>query len=265
MVTSISFLGQSTFSKKAKNVGWFSFAEELVPVGVPLSKKFRRGEVGCREPFPFPLDSRLVFGSCVIPHLSPREHGHHVVHCTQSPQFLFPLPLDLLLAAVAPEAGCSSCLAREEKCFSRFFSSKYRTAIFVESGVVSRFTSVNSIFNAQRQRLAVLTVEADGVQIIRNFLVRLLLQCDSGFNPPRVERIKISSVSKTDSSVSLTLKCTQVIHATSSEKAFYFLYRCFFNEDSSFAVSVDDLLETTRCLRIKNKEVCVQLGPGGSM
>ena len=37
----------------------FSFPEKLFPVGVPLSKEFRRGELDGREPFPFPLDASL--------------------------------------------------------------------------------------------------------------------------------------------------------------------------------------------------------------
>ena len=34
----------------------FSFPEKLFPVGVPLSKEFRRGELDGREPFPFRSD-----------------------------------------------------------------------------------------------------------------------------------------------------------------------------------------------------------------
>ena len=44
--------------------------------------------------------------------------------------FIFPLPLDLPLAAAAPEAGFSSCVSREEKCFSRIVCSRYWSAIF---------------------------------------------------------------------------------------------------------------------------------------
>ena len=50
------------------------FPEGLFPVGVPLSKKFRRGELDGREPLLFPLDSRFFSGSCLIPHSSPQEH-----------------------------------------------------------------------------------------------------------------------------------------------------------------------------------------------
>ena len=39
----------------------------------------------------------------------------------QCPIFICPLPLDLPLAAAAPEAGFSSCLSPEKKCFSRCF------------------------------------------------------------------------------------------------------------------------------------------------
>ena len=46
----------------------------------------------------------------------------------------------------------------------------------------------------------------------------------------------------------------------SREKAFSLLCSFFLNEDSSFEVSVDDLLEITRYFRITNLEVCLQLG-----
>ena len=46
----------------------------------------------------------------------------------------------------------------------------------------------------------------------------------------------------------------------SREKAFFFLCSFFQKEDSSFEVSVDDLLETTHSLAIKNPQVCLQLG-----
>ena len=39
--------------------------EGPLPVGIPLSKEFRRGELDGRKSLPFPLS-----GSCFIPHLS---------------------------------------------------------------------------------------------------------------------------------------------------------------------------------------------------
>ena len=60
--------------KKVKRVGWLSFPEIPFPVGVPLPKEFHRGELHGREPFSFPLDSRLSSGSCFIPHFTAREH-----------------------------------------------------------------------------------------------------------------------------------------------------------------------------------------------
>ena len=74
------------------------------------------------NPFFFPLGFRLFSGSCFTPHLFPREHWPIVVHCTQSPLFLCPLPLDMSLAAAAPAADFSSCLSREENGFSRTIS-----------------------------------------------------------------------------------------------------------------------------------------------
>ena len=42
----------------------------------------------------------------------------------------------------------------------------------------------------------------------------------------------------------------------------FFKYSFFLNQDSSLQVLVDAALETTRYLRIKSLEVCLQLGPG---
>ena len=50
-----------------------------------------------------------------------------------------------------------------------------------------------------------------------------------------------------------------------SREKLLFLCSSFLNEDSSFEVSVDDLLQTTGYLRIKNLEVCLQLGPCGGI
>ena len=54
----------------------------------------------------------------------------------------------------------------------------------------------------------------------------------------------------------MTLKYSQIIHhdLPSREKAIWYLCSLFLNEDPSFEVSVDGLLETTRYLRIKNLE-----------
>ena len=59
----------------------------------------------------------------------------------------------LTLVAVSSEAGFSNCLSRKRKCFSRFVSSMHRTTICFKSGVVSRFTFLNSILNVQRQQM----------------------------------------------------------------------------------------------------------------
>ena len=57
------------------------------PVGVPLCKEFFLGDLDGREPFRFPWDSHLSSGSCLTPHLSPRDSRPSVVHCTQPPKF----------------------------------------------------------------------------------------------------------------------------------------------------------------------------------
>ena len=51
---------EHALKKKAKHVGWCSFPEGLVLVGVPLSKKFRRGKLDGREPIPFSFGFSLL-------------------------------------------------------------------------------------------------------------------------------------------------------------------------------------------------------------
>ena len=128
----------------------FSFPEGLFPVAVCLSQEFSRGEQDGREPFHFPFGLLLVlwimFHSKLISSiaLAFRLPSYAISTLPVS------LPSDLPLAAVSPEARFSSCLSREEKCFSRFFRSRYRTTIVLESVVVSRFTFLNSILNVRR-------------------------------------------------------------------------------------------------------------------
>ena len=86
----------------------FSFTEGRFPVGVPLSKEFRR-----REPLPFPLGS-LASSLDRSTLISPRALTFCCPLQTISSVFSFALGL------AAPEAGFSSCLSREEKYFSRF-------------------------------------------------------------------------------------------------------------------------------------------------
>ena len=50
------------------------FPGGLFPGGDPLSKEFRHGELDGHEPFPFPLGSRSLSGSCFVPHSPPREN-----------------------------------------------------------------------------------------------------------------------------------------------------------------------------------------------
>ena len=152
-----------------------------------------------RGSFPFPLDSTLIAGSCFIPHVLPeiiRLSSSNV--CVQSPTCLFPLPLDLPCAAAAPEEGFSSCLSREEKCFS------------------------SSLFEAPHYSLEIhpLTAEADDKTILTESRHRVLNDCTLGFFR---STSKISLKSKTDSSVWLTLNYSWTIRATClpARKAFF--------------------------------------------
>ena len=73
--------------------------------------------------FPFPLGSRSSSGSCFIPHyISSRE----LTFCC--PLSLFPCRVALGHSA---RGQLSSCLSRDEKCFSRIFCSTYRINIFL--------------------------------------------------------------------------------------------------------------------------------------
>ena len=71
------------------------------------------------------------------------------------------------LAAAAPEAGFSSCLSREDKCFSRKCLFQVLDHHSLKSGVVSRFT----FLWLQVFRLLKLMID----QIVQNFLEWLLL------------------------------------------------------------------------------------------
>ena len=113
---------------------------------VPLSKEFPRGRLDGREPLSLslgfsPLLDRVPFRT----HLIESMHAPVVIHCARSPLFLFPLPLDLPLAAAAPEAGLSCRLSREEKCFSRFFSVPSIGPSFFLSRVRSRDSPVCTV------------------------------------------------------------------------------------------------------------------------
>ena len=104
----------------------FPFLKHMFLSGSLSPREVRRRELDSREPLTFTLGL-----------------------------FLCPLPL----SAAAPEAGFSSCLSREEKCFSQFSAPSVETNFFVKKfGVVSRFTLLSSILHVLRP---VLTVEAD--------------------------------------------------------------------------------------------------------
>ena len=131
-------------------------------------------------------------------------------------------------------------------------------------GVVSRFTFFEQCLEYTALASAVLTVETGGNKKLSRIsssycvFIAIMVSSDRVLNHCTLSffnsTFKISLRSKTDSSVSQALK--------NCEKAFSFFCYFFLNEDSSVEVSVDDPLETTRYVGIKNLEVCVQLCPG---
>ena len=132
-----------------------SMLARLFPVGVLLSKEFRRGELNGREPFSFSLGFSFILWILFHTYLSAQSIDLLLsvgpnIHC------LINLSLrNLRLATAATDAGFSSCLSREEKCFSRNFCSRYQTPS-KKSGIFSRFTFVNSILSVHRQQWLVL-------------------------------------------------------------------------------------------------------------
>ena len=115
--------------KKEKHVGWFPFLQRACSCRGPFSKEFRRGELDGREPFPFPLGSRFFSGSCFIPHLTIRVYLLlsivRFLYC-----FLFLCPQTCPSLQQRQRWAFSSCLSREEKCFSRISCSRFRTTFF---------------------------------------------------------------------------------------------------------------------------------------
>ena len=109
------------------------------------------------------------------------------------------------------------------------------------------------------------------MQSIHNFLVGLILHRDCRFIPSRIERLYVvvlhfdlqNRIEVQDAFVfaaDLEILVDHPCDLPSREKAFLSLCSLFLSENSSFEVSVEDLLETTRCFRIKTLEVCVQVG-----
>ena len=79
-------------------------------VGFPLSTKIILGQLDGREPFPFPLDSRLCFW--IVYHstlISWRAVNFLLCIARNPPLFLFPVPWFLPLAAATPDSGFPSC------------------------------------------------------------------------------------------------------------------------------------------------------------
>ena len=114
--------------------------------------------------------------------------------------------------------------------------------------------------------LAALTVEADGEEISRissfgSVFVTMMVSITS-----RVRCHTSIRLSKTDSIcvADLEILIDHPCDLCSREKEF-FLCSFFLNEDSSFEVSVDDLLDTTRYSRIRNLKVGLQLCPSDSI
>ena len=126
------------------------------------------------------------------------------LHC-----FFFALPFFFPLAAEAPEAGLSSCFSREEKRFSQIFCSRYRNTIFQVWCSLS-FHLFEQYFECAETAmiLVVLTFEADG-----NINYPTISSSGCSFIVVSSHRVLnecalslCNSISKTDSSVSLTLK-----------------------------------------------------------
>ena len=182
----------------------------------PFSEECRRGELDGRDALPFPLPSLSLSGSCFVPLLSPRGHWPFLVHCTQSQLLLFPFPLDLPLAAAAPEAAfCMMSVTRREMLLTYFLHRISHNHIFM-FGPFSRFTFFEQYLDCTETAMAsAVLLKLTVISIIQKFLVGLLSHRDMDssrcvLNDCTLSCVKatckISLKSKTDSSVSLTLQ-----------------------------------------------------------
>ena len=241
--TSISFW--TIILLKTKHVGWFSFHERFCPDGVPLSKQHLRGDIDGRELLPFPLDSRFCSGWCFMfclcpwtcpwVHAAGLERGLLILSCSR--REMFPTSVQLQVS----------------------------DRDLLESGAFSRFTFMNKILCVQRQQW----VEMFSLKKMKKIqiLVWLLFQHDYCFIPSRVGRQYVvilqfglpNFIEVQDGFVRVADLGIQADHPCDLQSR---------NKALSFVqllpeVSVDDLLETTCWLRIKNLEVCLQLGPSG--
>ena len=133
----------------AKHVGWFSFPGGLFPVGSLFPRNSVVESWTVANPFLFLLIlaysfNRSSFRTYLLESIDILLSFVRNLHC------LFPLPFDSPLAA-APLAGFSRCLSQEENASHDFLFQVSDQHCF-KSDVVSRFTFLNSIFNAQRQQ-----------------------------------------------------------------------------------------------------------------
>ena len=104
-------------------------------------------------------------------------------------------------------------------------------------------------------------------------VVGLLLHGDHGLIPSRTGRLYVGILQfdlqnlievqdRLACVADLEILVDHPYELSSREKACLFFRKVCMNEDFSFEISVDDLLETLRfCIKLKNLEVCLQLDP----
>ena len=114
--------------------------------------------------------------------------------------------------------------------------------------------------------LAVLTVEADANKFLQVFFIVLILHRGYGFIQSRVERLYVvllkfgfQNLMEVQNGfvcvADLEILTDHPCDSPSREKAFSCLCSFFLDEESSFDISVDHLLETIRHFRIKNRSL----------
>ena len=130
-----SLFGQSSF-ENVKLVGWVSFPERLLPVGVPLCKKKKSSWRAGRSHSTLP-SSRVLTFCCPL----------HVISTVY-----FSFVLRLFLDCRSARDKFSSCFQGEENVSHELSVPGIGPPFFFESVVVSRFTFLNTILNVQRQQ-----------------------------------------------------------------------------------------------------------------
>ena len=209
--------------------------------------------------------------SCFSPHFYPREHWPFAVHCVQCPIMFFPLPYTYLWLQQRPRRALQVAMLLTTVLFRSTRPPSYLGWCSLELlSFEQRLLSTDTA-----KALADLTV-APGDDTHWYFVVWLLLHRDYGLVPSRVERLHVvvpwfdlqNFIEVQDWFVRVDdLEVPKIIQATCLpvRKRFFQCSFFFFNRDSSLQVSVDDFLETTRYLRLKNLWVCLQLCPSDSV